>query len=421
MNSRERIRAALNFQPTDRLPRDLGAMRSTGISCFAYPALVEALGLPPRLPLVHCIHQMLALPEVDVLDALGCDVVTLEIEPDGRCLTNAFIDTNDWSPYDFNFRLDAKVPLHLNDYEVEADGTIVQRTYGLRMAPSAFVFDAPHGGQPLEITGEPKLLDLKQYRVDLERHARLSDESIERIIAYVRRTREATDRAILVAGGAMQTHLGIAAHGGLGVFPLVCMMYPDYVHELHAISTEIVRDNIQRLLPAIAGDVDIILTGGGDWGTQNALIASADTFRTLFAPYMRVLNDEVHRIDPSLKTFLHSCGAVYDLLDSFIDECGIDVINPVQWPAGGHGFRAWKDKVRRRATLWGGCVNAQATLLLGSVEDVRREAREVVSYFSEDGGYVFNNIHNILAEVPVEKTLALYRLAAALQPEGSVA
>lgn len=162
------------------------------------------------------------------------------------------------------------------------------------------------------------------------------------------------------------------------------------------------------MLPEIAGDVDIVLTGGGDWGTQNSLIASPDTFKTLFAPHMRVLNDEVHRIDPTLKTFIHSCGAVYDLLDSYIDDCKIDVINPVQWTAGGHSFREWKDKARRRATLWGGGVNVQRTLPLGTVEDVESEVAEVVACLSEDQGYVFNSIHNVLAEIEPDKILAMY-------------
>jgi len=66
ITSRERVNKALNFEPTDRVPRDLSGMRSTGISCFAYPKLVAALGLPPRWPRVYDTGQMLALPNLDV-------------------------------------------------------------------------------------------------------------------------------------------------------------------------------------------------------------------------------------------------------------------------------------------------------------------------------------------------------------------
>ncbi|GAH61343.1 unnamed protein product, partial [marine sediment metagenome] len=88
---------ALSFQPTDRLPKDLGAMRATGISAFAYPRLVEALGLPSRRPKIHDSNQMLALPDLDVLDALGCDVVTID-----EWVSNAFEEAEKWQPYDFN-------------------------------------------------------------------------------------------------------------------------------------------------------------------------------------------------------------------------------------------------------------------------------------------------------------------------------
>lgn len=58
MNSRERVLASLNFQEVDRVPKDLGGMNSCGISAFAYPKLVKALGLPYRKPkimiLVKC-------------------------------------------------------------------------------------------------------------------------------------------------------------------------------------------------------------------------------------------------------------------------------------------------------------------------------------------------------------------------------
>jgi hypothetical protein len=42
------------------------------------------------------------------------------------------------------------------------------------------------------------------------------------------------------------------------------------------------------------------------------------------------------------------------------------------------------------------------------VDDVRREVAEVTAYMNQDGGYVFCNIHNILAEIAPEKVIAMY-------------
>jgi len=106
--------------------------------------------------------------------------------------------------------------------------------------------------------------------------------------------------------------------------------------------------------------------------------------------------------------FLHSCGAIYDLIDLLIDS-GFDIINPVQWSAGSRSYRDWKDKARGRIALWGGGVNSQTTLLHGTTTDIQAEAREVTQYLGQDGGFVFCNIHNLLAEVPPEKIMALYQ------------
>jgi uroporphyrinogen decarboxylase len=118
----------------------------------------------------------------------------------------------------------------------------------------------------------------------------------------------------------------------------------------------------------------------------------------------------VHHLAPHLKTFLHCCGAVYDLLDSII-EAGFDALNPVQWSAGSATVQQWKDKARGRLALWGGGVNTQTTLPFGSVADVEREVQAVTRVLAADSGFVFCAIHNLLAEIPPEKVIALYRTA----------
>ena len=399
--ARERVLRALNFQTPDRVPKDLGGMRSTGISAFAYPALVAALGLPSRLPRVEDTMQMLALPDLDVLDALGCDVVTIA---DG--VTNAFDEPKKWRRYDFNGRLPALVR-NPAAFQAQPDGTIVQGN--MRMPPTSYVFDEPHGGQPLNLTGELPKVDFKAHRKWLQRRE-LRDKRITAIRDLCRRVRESTDCAVFFNDEALQAPICIHGYGGLAVFPVLCLLEPDYVAELHEIATEHALRNIRALLPEIRDYVDIIMMGADDWGTQTSTIASPKVFRDLFLPYRRRVNDECHRIAPHVKLFLHSCGAIYTQIDLIV-ESGFDVLNPVQWSAGKHTPQEWKDKSRNRIALWGGGVNSQTTLPLGTVEDVRREVVEVVRILAQDGGYVFCNIHNVLAEIAPEKVIAMYRAA----------
>lgn len=395
----------MNFEKPDRLPKDLGAMPSTGISAFAYPKLVAALGLPAHRPRVYDSFQMLALPDMDVLEALGCDVVTIDWG-----VTNAFEEPEKWQEYDFNGRLPARVR-DKSAFEVQQDGTIVnnsQPQFRSTMPPSSYFFDAEHGGQPLSLTDDIPLEDLDKFKKDLQKR-QLRDEDIKTISEHCRRVRESTDLAVFY-NGPFLSDIGIASHGGIGVFPVLCLTKPGYVADLHEIKIEQTISNVKMLLPEIHSYVDIILTAADDWGTQNSLIASPQVYRKLFKPYLRRLNDRCHKIAPQIKSFLHCCGAVYDLIDDII-ESGFDILNPVQWTAGGHSYKEWKDKSRNRIALWGGGVNAQTTLPMGTVEEIEKEVREVVTYMSEDNGYVFNSIHNILAEIPPEKVIAMYRAA----------
>ncbi len=399
MTPRDRVMATLNFRTPDRLPKDLSGMRSTGISAFAYPKLIKALGLPYRPPRVYDCQQMLALPDLDVLDALGCDVVAVE-----GTLTNAFEQPEKWEPFDFNGRLDALVPKGMN-FTVEPNGTIVCGS--TRMVPDSYVFDTEHAGNPLNLTDELPKVSVTQLRADARNDA-LTDAEIAETREFCRRVRASTDRAIFFAHRGLRARIGIGIMGGYGVFPLLCVLEPDYVHEVHGILTDQAIDDARRLLPEVRDNIDIIMMNADDWGTQNSTIASPEVFKTLFKPYLRRLNDECHRIAPNVKIFLHSCGAIYELIDPII-ESGFDILNPVQWSAGKPTYRDWKDKARGRLALWGGGVNSQVTLPLGSVQDVENQAREVVAYMRQDNGYVFCNIHNILAEISPEKVIALYR------------
>ena len=402
VSSRERVLKALNFETPDRLPKDLGGMRSTGVSAFAYPKLVAALGLPPRPPRVDDTVQMLALPDLDVLDALGCDVVTISYG-----VTNAFHQPGKWHSYDFNGRLPARA-LNPARFKAQEDGTILQGKY--RMPSSAYVFDELHAGQPLNLSDRLPKVNLRQLERKL-RNKELRDDEIVALRALCRRARESSDRAVFFGDRAVQAPICIHDYGGLAIFPILCLTQPDYVHELHEIAAGHTLANLRALLPEIRGYVDVIMMAADDWGTQRSLIASPKIFRSLFLPYRRRLNDEVHRLAPGLKTYLHSCGAVYDLIDLIV-ESGFDILNPVQWTAGTRSYREWKDKARGRIAFWGGGVNSQGTLPLGSPEDVRREVTEVASCLGQGGGYVFCNIHNILAEVAPENVIAMYRAAA---------
>ena len=77
MNSRERILAAINHMQPDRIPVDLGATPSSGISVVAYRNLINHLGMGHLKNQVYDVIQEVTQPEMELLDHFGVDVLDI--------------------------------------------------------------------------------------------------------------------------------------------------------------------------------------------------------------------------------------------------------------------------------------------------------------------------------------------------------
>ncbi|MDV7399550.1 hypothetical protein RZS08_49510, partial [Arthrospira platensis SPKY1] len=74
MNSKQRIRAAVDHQQPDRLPMDFGSSFITGIHCSVVEALRKHYQLEPRPVKICEPYQMLGEVEPDLQEAMGLDV-----------------------------------------------------------------------------------------------------------------------------------------------------------------------------------------------------------------------------------------------------------------------------------------------------------------------------------------------------------
>lgn len=393
MSRRQCVLDAINFIETTKVPKDLGGMRSSSISCFNYRALRKQLRLEDRLPMVYDDGQMLAIPEPDVLDALDCDIAFIQENS-----TNAYDVRDKFKPYNFNDRLEALV-LNPEKYTVLDNGTIMNNDH--LMPPSAVVFNLPHAGQKFDVYNLYKK-PLTQLKEELKR-AIITPMRLEKLVKSCEKARTSTDRAIFLGG----IELFLDFIGGVANGSMLILLEPEYVHEAYKLRTEYAIKNYERVIPAIKDYVDIILSGNNDMGTQNATIIAPELNKEFFTNYFKQGNDVIHSLAPSMKTFLHSCGAIYEILD-YIIEANFDIVNPVQWTAGGHSYKEWKDKGRKKITFWGGGVDSQHVLPLAKPSEVARQAKEVTDYMKKDGGFIFCNIHNITAEVTPENIVAMY-------------
>jgi len=58
--------------------------------------------------------------------------------------------------------------------------------------------------------------------------------------------------------------------------------------------------------------------------------------------------------------------------------------------------------------FWDGGVDTQKTLAFGTPEAVRAEVLERCRIFGPGGGFVFNAVHNIQANVPIANIAAMF-------------
>ncbi len=146
-----------------------------------------------------------------------------------------------------------------------------------------------------------------------------------------------------------------------------------------------------------------------DSGTQRGEFISPDLWAEMIKPHYAKLCGWIHR-HTRMKTFLHSCGSIPRLIPHLI-EAGVDILNPVQTSAAGMDPAVLKSRFGGRIVFWGGGCDTQSVLPGATPEEVREHVRERMRIFKPGGGYVFNQVHNIQANVPVENIEAMLEAA----------
>ena len=154
------------------------------------------------------------------------------------------------------------------------------------------------------------------------------------------------------------------------------------------------------------GDVADICRFGDDLGFDMGPFMAPETYRKLFKPRHTELCRYVKQ-HSSMRTFLHSCGSIYQLIPDLI-EAGFEIINPVQTSARNMEPGKLKREFGDRIVFWGGGCDTREVLNSGDPETVKRHVTERLEIFSPGGGFVFNTVHNILPDVPPENILAMF-------------
>ena len=402
LTHRQRVLAALNHQQPDRVPIDFGGHRSSGIAALLYPGLRHALGLQPRPVRVYDPVQQLAIIDEDVLDRLGVDTIEL-----GRGFALAEEDWADWTLPDGTPCL---LPAWVGPERRSGEWVIRSRSGRAvaRMPDGALYFEQCYwpflDGDDLDHL-EEALDDQMWGAVQAPPGPLVSGpEGYQKLSQGARRLRSQTDRAIIGLFGGNLLETGQFLYR-IDRFLMLLAEDPGRVHAFLDRLVEIHLANLEKYLAAVGDSIDVIVFGD-DLGSQGGPQISPRMYREFFKPrHARLWRRAKELAD--VKVMLHSCGGIRPLLPDLI-EAGLDATNPVQISCVGMEAAGLKSDFGDRLALWGGGCDTQWVLSHGSPEEVRRHVRQQVAILSPGGGFIFQQVHNILADVPVENVLAMF-------------
>ena len=158
-------------------------------------------------------------------------------------------------------------------------------------------------------------------------------------------------------------------------------------------------DWFQGFLDEVGDLVDVIMIGD-DLAGQAGPLFRPDFYRRVVKPRQKRLVQYI-RSRTKAKIWYHTCGACMTYVPDLIDN-GIDIINPVQISAKNMSPQDLKSKFGGRLVFWGGAIDAQHVLPSATPDVVRDHVRRNLEIWKPGGGYVFNNVHNIQADIPAE-------------------
>ncbi|MBN1507420.1 MAG: hypothetical protein JW955_11270 [Sedimentisphaerales bacterium] len=174
-----------------------------------------------------------------------------------------------------------------------------------------------------------------------------------------------------------------------------------FLDELMAVHLE----KLERFLAAVGPCIDIILFGD-DLGMQTGPMMSPRMYCEFFKSRHKLLWTRAKEL-ADVKVMLHCCGGVRELLPHLI-EAGLDAINPVQISCRGMDARELKREFGKDLTFWGGGCDTRDILAGGTPAQVAEHVKRQVEIFSPGGGFVFQQVHNILANVPPENIVTMF-------------
>lgn len=402
MTPRERVLAALNHQETDRIPIDFSGHRSSGISAIAYPKLREYLGLPPRKVRVYDIIQQMAIVEEDVLERFGVDTIEL-----GRGFA---LEDENWEDWTLPDGTPCQIPAWVKPERREGEWVIRAQNGRViaRMPDGVLYFEQCYYpfAEEADISNTREALAECMWTSIASPPGPLAagEEGRKRLIDGAQKLRVSANRAVigLFGGNLLETGQFLFRNDN---FLMLLAADPAKAHQFLDTLVEMHLENLERFLSAVGEYIDVIVFGD-DLGMQKGPQMSPKMYREFFKPRHQILWNRAKEL-ANVKVMLHCCGGVRPLLRDLI-EAGLDAINPVQISCNGMNPQELKDEFGKDLTFWGGGCDTRSMLPNAQPAEIQKHVRDLMQIWRPGGGFVFQQVHNILANVPPANITAMF-------------
>jgi len=346
---------------------------------------------------VYDVIQQLAIVDDDVLDRFGVDTVEL-----GRGFA---LSETAWVPWTLPDGTDCFVPAWTR---IERQ----DRRWVIRSNNGTILAHMPDGALYFEQTYFPlagpdaprtvrEALDQAMWTAIASPPGPVDTKALHEGAKHLRAK---TDRAIIGLFGGNLFEIGQFCHRN----DLFMMMLAAEPAKAHAFLDELMAlhlERLERFLTAVGRYIDIILFGD-DLGMQTGPMMSPRMYCEFFKPRHKLLWTRAKEL-ADVKVMLHCCGGVRELMPH-LTEAGVDAINPVQISCRGMDARELKAEFGKDVTFWGGGCDTRDILSSATPEQVAEHVKRQVEILQPGGGFVFQQVHNILASVPPENIVAMF-------------
>jgi len=380
MNSRERIQSALAHKEPDRIPYDLAGTTVTAITRNAYLSAMQLRGLSTEIgdDEIDPIQQIVTPAEENLVflksDTRRIGAQRITDYRNSKRVNGNLIEVTDFYGCNWKYEIGHDIYFHLTESPLINADSLSGSLHQLPRPDWDFF---------------TKMLrkDLNEQIVNVGDFCGIAD----------RNTAGFTENSLRIRGYEnwfMDTMIDPE-----GVEALSEIILEDKIRYWDAIIDWAIETGNEHKIQVISECDDL--------GSQATTIIDPDTLRQIIIPRFKILFSHVKQRLPHVKTFMHSCGAIREILPDLI-EAGLDILNPVQFSAAGMDLKELKRDFGDVLTFWGGGVDTQSTLNNGSPQQVADEVKRIIDILAPGGGFVFAPVHNIQDDVSPENFWSMW-------------